>query len=40
MENNHTGPPQYALRARSPEVSGSWEQFELFEIGGRPRSGP
>ncbi|MFE0695930.1 hypothetical protein [Streptomyces sp. NPDC058869] len=39
MENNYTGPLRYALRARSPEVSGSWEQFELFEIGGRPRSG-
>ncbi|SCF91354.1 hypothetical protein GA0115280_119849 [Streptomyces sp. Cmuel-A718b] len=34
MENSYTGPLQYALRARSLEVTGSWEQFELFEITG------
>ncbi len=34
MENGYTGSLQYALRARSLEVTGSWEQFELFEISG------
>ncbi|MFD0424199.1 fascin domain-containing protein [Streptomyces parvus] len=34
MENSYTGSLQYALRARSLEVTGSWEQFELFQIGG------
>ncbi|MGW6722919.1 fascin domain-containing protein [Streptomyces sp. NPDC054995] len=34
MENSYTGSLQYALRARSLEVTGSWEQFELFEITG------
>ncbi|MFE8914944.1 hypothetical protein [Streptomyces globisporus] len=33
MENGYPGSLQYALRARSLEVTGSWEQFELFEIG-------
>ncbi|MFJ7530202.1 fascin domain-containing protein [Streptomyces griseus] len=33
MENSYTGSLQYALRARSAEVTGSWEQFALFEIG-------
>lgn len=34
MENSYTGSLQYALRARSLEVTGSWEQFELYEITG------
>ncbi|WGP14532.1 hypothetical protein [Streptomyces sp. SH5] len=34
MENGYTGSLQYVLRARSLEVTGSWEQFELFEITG------
>lgn len=33
MENSYTGSLQYALRARSVEVTGSWEQFALYEIG-------
>ncbi len=33
MENGYTGSLQYALRARSLEVTGSWEQFELYQIG-------
>ncbi|CAM5355287.1 hypothetical protein SBADM41S_10435 [Streptomyces badius] len=33
MENSYTGSLQYALRARSLEVTGAWEQFELFQIG-------
>nr|WP_202483296.1 hypothetical protein [Streptomyces coelicoflavus] len=32
-ENSYTGSLQYALRARSAEVSGSWEQFVLYDIG-------
>ncbi|WP_328564097.1 hypothetical protein [Streptomyces coelicoflavus] len=33
MENGYTGSLQYALRARSAEVTGSWEQFVLYDIG-------
>ncbi|WP_065482745.1 hypothetical protein [Streptomyces sp. PTY087I2] len=34
MENSYTGSLQYVLRARSLDVTGSWEQFELYEIEG------
>ncbi|WP_030590602.1 fascin domain-containing protein [Streptomyces anulatus] len=34
MENSYTGPLQYTLRARSAEVTGSWEQFDLYGIDG------
>ncbi|MFE7333545.1 fascin domain-containing protein [Streptomyces griseus] len=34
MENSYTGPLQYTLRARSAEVTGSWEQFDLYSIDG------
>jgi len=33
MENNYTGSLQYALRARSTTISGSWEEFNLYTIG-------
>lgn len=33
MENNFTGSLQYALRARSAEISGSWEEFVLYDLG-------
>jgi hypothetical protein len=33
MENGYTGSLQYALRARSTEVTGSWEEFALYDIG-------
>ncbi|MGA5125430.1 fascin domain-containing protein [Streptomyces pseudogriseolus] len=32
MENSYTGTFQYALRARSTDVSGSWEEFNLYTI--------
>ncbi|MEU3157530.1 hypothetical protein ABZ753_08180 [Streptomyces griseoincarnatus] len=32
MENSYTGTLQYALRARSTDVSGSWEEFNLYTI--------
>ncbi|MCI4041883.1 hypothetical protein [Streptomyces sp. TRM75563] len=34
MENSYTGSLQYTLRARSAEVTGSWEQFDLYGIDG------
>ncbi|WP_326617248.1 hypothetical protein OHA57_16820 [Streptomyces anulatus] len=34
MENSYTGPLQYTLRARSADVTGSWEQFDLYTIVG------
>ncbi|MFI1933044.1 fascin domain-containing protein [Streptomyces sp. NPDC020330] len=34
MENSYTGPLQYTLRARSADVTGSWEQFDLYSIVG------
>lgn len=34
MENNYTGSLQYTLRARSADVTGSWEEFELYGIEG------
>ncbi|MFB7653044.1 MULTISPECIES: hypothetical protein [unclassified Streptomyces] len=33
MENGYTGSLQYALRARSAEITGSWEEFVLYDIG-------
>ncbi|WP_399893526.1 fascin domain-containing protein [Streptomyces sp. BBFR51] len=33
MENGYTGSLQYALRARSAEITGSWEEFVLWDIG-------
>jgi hypothetical protein len=32
MENSYTGSLQYALRARSAEITGSWEEFTLYDI--------
>ncbi|MFE9725875.1 hypothetical protein ACFYQ5_20325 [Streptomyces sp. NPDC005794] len=32
MENSYTGSLQYALRARSTEITGSWEEFALYDI--------
>ncbi|MFF2235869.1 fascin domain-containing protein [Streptomyces anulatus] len=34
MENSYTGSLQYTLRARSADVTGSWEQFDLYNIVG------
>ncbi|WP_330322565.1 hypothetical protein [Streptomyces anulatus] len=34
MENSYTGSLQYTLRARSADVTGSWEQFDLYTIVG------
>lgn len=34
MENGYTGSLQYTLRARSADVTGSWEQFDLYNIVG------
>lgn len=34
MENSYTGSLQYTLRARSADVTGSWEQFDLYDIVG------
>ncbi|MEU3051866.1 fascin domain-containing protein [Streptomyces griseus] len=34
MENSYTGSLQYTLRARSADVTGSWEQFDLYSIDG------
>ncbi|MEU1487501.1 hypothetical protein [Streptomyces sp. NPDC005752] len=33
MENGYTGSLQYALRARSTEITGSWEEFALYDLG-------
>ncbi|MFE4452977.1 hypothetical protein [Streptomyces sp. NPDC056796] len=33
MENGYTGSLQYALRARSAEITGSWEEFALYDLG-------
>ncbi|MFC5174131.1 fascin domain-containing protein [Streptomyces mutomycini] len=33
MENGYSGSLQYALRARSTEITGSWEEFTLYDIG-------
>ncbi|MFD8803893.1 fascin domain-containing protein, partial [Streptomyces atroolivaceus] len=33
MENGYTGSLQYALRARSTEITGSWEEFVLYDLG-------
>ncbi|HEX5566147.1 MAG TPA: hypothetical protein VFY14_04280 [Streptomyces sp.] len=33
MENNYTGSLQYVLRARSADISGSWEEFHLYDLG-------
>ncbi|WP_442759545.1 fascin domain-containing protein [Streptomyces pseudogriseolus] len=32
MENSYTGTLQYTLRALSTDVSGSWEEFNLYTI--------
>ncbi|GAA2271350.1 hypothetical protein GCM10010145_54590 [Streptomyces ruber] len=32
MENNYTGSLQYALRARSAEITGSWEEFYIWDL--------
>ncbi|MER5556578.1 hypothetical protein ABT001_33840 [Streptomyces sp. NPDC002793] len=32
MENSYTGSLQYTLRARSAEITGSWEEFVLYEL--------
>ncbi|MFG3409011.1 hypothetical protein [Streptomyces sp. NPDC048142] len=34
MENSYTGSLQYTLRARSTDVTGSWEEFDLYGIDG------
>ncbi|MET7364410.1 hypothetical protein ABZS61_01030 [Streptomyces sp. NPDC005566] len=33
MENSYTGSLQYVLRARSAEITGSWEEFVLYDLG-------
>jgi hypothetical protein len=32
MENNYAGSLQYALRARSTDITGSWEEFVLYDL--------
>ncbi|HEY5833932.1 fascin domain-containing protein, partial [Streptomyces sp.] len=31
MENNYTGDLQYALRARSTDIAGTWEEFYIID---------
>ena len=33
MENSYTGSLQYSLRARSTDITGSWEEFVLYDLG-------
>ncbi|MFI2782451.1 fascin domain-containing protein [Streptomyces sp. ALB3] len=33
MENGYTGSLQYSLRARSADITGSWEEFVLYDLG-------
>lgn len=32
MENSYTGSLQYSLRARSTDITGSWEEFVLYDL--------